>query len=376
MRAKPLEAWPRPRGRNGRLLAAAARSLLACPPGRHLNSSAAADATAALALHWRQLRELGYRPRSTTPEAAARSVARGFLTYESPLWPRPAHCARRRQRRAPRSIIDEPPGTCEPNGTVCDKYRVSRAYRFVWHHVWKGGTTSLSPYLSCNFDAMPAAGLLRRLPAPLPGYLHVGTAREPLHRFVSAFQEVYSRLRLHPSGARCVHRNVPWLRQAMRSAGDASGSGCAAADAPPPDEELRALLRHFVADLECSVRYPTVEHLYTQSLFLGGNTTVPQPVDMLLRLETLPADVAALKAAVGYATADACPLKSERVAAQKPRAVPASPRVRQMLEAEPGLLQAVCNVYVQDFVCLGYPLPPACQLVPPRASTGAASAEE
>jgi hypothetical protein len=129
-----------------------------------------------------------------------------------------------------------------------------------------------------------------------------------------------------------------------------------------------------VRDVECARRFPNGEHLYSQSLFLGGNTSVPQPIDLLLRLETLDHDLATLKTAVGYgaATADVCPLKAERVAAQKPRGVPSAAVLRTLLEHDPALMQAVCNIYMQDFVCLGYPLPSACKLLPPR--TGAADA--
>ena len=96
---------------------------------------------------------------------------------------------------------------------------------------------------------------------------------------------------------------------------------------------------------------------------------MPQPVDTLLRLESISADLARFKREVGYARADKCPLRSERVASDKPRAVPTSARIRRLLEAEPALLQSVCNVYIQDFLCLWYPLPPACESVPRAAST-------
>ena len=97
---------------------------------------------------------------------------------------------------------------------------------------------------------------------------------------------------------------------------------------------------------------------------------MPQPIDLLLRLETLDRDLATLKTAVGYgaATADVCPLRAERVAAQKPRGVPSAAVLRTLLERDPALMQTVCNIYVQDFVCLGYPLPSACELLPPRTS--------
>ena len=242
---------------------ASAAALLVCPPGRYRERVGVDGAEATLRRHWQRLQALGYRPRSLSPAAAERSVARGFVTFESALWPRPAHCNVRRRGPGPHPIVDEPPGTCEPAGVQCDKYRVSRRYKFVWHHVWKGGTTALSPYLSCNMDAMPAAGLLRQLPAPIPGYLQVGSAREPLQRFVSAFQEVYLRLRIHSDGTRCVHRNVPWLRHASAAASGADG-GCAAATEALNGTALLNVLRRFVADLECATRFPAVEHLYSQ----------------------------------------------------------------------------------------------------------------
>jgi hypothetical protein len=254
----------------------AALSLLRCPPGRYLGAAAANESLARLRAHWQRLLELGYRPRDTSPAAARRAAQRGFLTYESPLWPRPAHC-RRRASRPPWPIVDEPPGTCEPAGTVCDKYRISRRYRFVWHHVWKGGTTSLSPYLSCNLEALPVAGLLRRLPGPLPGYVHVGTSREPVQRFLSAFQEVYSRVRVRrppppPAAAaaaaaatdaagggaarrnatsssaaqppRCWHRRVPWILVAMASyAARSVARGCTEPTETLPEAALRAVVR-------------------------------------------------------------------------------------------------------------------------------------
>ena len=367
--------------------------LLRCPPGRYSGVNATADANTRLLAHWRRLRALGYRPRRANAAAARRAAERGFITYESPLWPRPAHCfARKRERR--RTLLDEPPGTCEPAGVVCDKYRLSRKYRFVWHHVWKGGTTSLSPWLTCNMKAEPIAGLLRRLPAPLPGYLHVGTARAPLPRFLSAFQEVFARVRLGRVDAdrvgapqpRCLTHKVPWLVLAseLQAAGAATAppasipplrpahsspaataAACADPQVPLSESALRAVFRQFVADVECSAQYPNVEHLYTQSLFLGGNTSTPQPLDMLLRLETLDADLRVLKRAVGYQeAADACPLKVERVAAGKPKAVPTAAALASLLRDEPGLLQRVCNVYMIDFVCLGYPLPEGCEMLP------------
>jgi hypothetical protein len=374
------------------------RTLLRCPFGSYQGGRvAAAEAHAKLTAHWERLVALGYRPLNVSNHARRRAVERGFVTYESPLWLRPAHCGMSRKARRPRPVVDEPPGTCEPDGVTCDKYRLSRAHRFVWHHVWKGGTTSLSPYLTCNMGAEPVPGLLRQQASSIAGYLHVGTARSPLPRFLSAFQEVFSRMRVRTAAEKCFHRHVPWLLVAMARSLPTAPHSTASPAAPPhkihrarrrrrtrrmamtgpcTDPEatlntsaLRAILRQFIADVECSVRFPNGEHLYSQSLFLGGNASSPHPIDMLLRLETLDADLRLLKKRVGYGdTRDACPLKTERAAATKPRAVPTATLLLSLLRDEPELLQSLCNVYIQDFVCLGYALPDGCELLPPRAA--------
>ena len=497
----------------------AAIRLLQCPPGHYHGAWQMAEANAKLRAHWKQLLKLGYRPRVesasfSSADALKRAEERGFLTYESGLWPRPAHCNR---ADGPRAVVDIPPGTCEPNGTVCDKYRISRRRRFIWHHVWKGGTTALSPYLTCNLGADPVAGLLHGLPKD-DGYLHVGTSREPMRRFLSAFQEVFLRVRVrqrrqralgevsmrgddrggeggrggsgdggsddrggnwcrhaklslrvvpgqswgllseaqvsqwkrlrcdrffcepspmeavgtyhcvplkggaqvqpaaaHADGlqgvalaagstsvqpfpappssaphairpgeepsARCHHRRVPWLLVATHhsnvAASPAPAAGrrreqdptaCTDADVPLSRAALRAVFRQLVADVECGTQFANGQHLYSQSLFLGGNTSRPRQLDMLLRLESLSADLGALKRRVGYAEDDKCPLRRERSAEEKPAAVPRAGSLRSLLVNVPGLLQSVCNIYMQDYICLGYPLPSGCELLPAEAS--------
>jgi hypothetical protein len=350
--------------------------LLRCPPGTYQgDASDAASADSRLRAHLHRLLQRGYRTRRASSADLRRSAARGFITFESPLWPKPAHChkhAGSSARRAPRPILDVPPGTCEPNGTHCDKYRISRDYRFIWYHAFKVGTTSLSPYLSCNMRALPVAALLHQIPAVLPGFLHVGTARSPLPRLISAFQEVYSRMRVHPSrvGRACFHRQVPWLlvagaeENSTGSQPKQSPSGttipCADPSRPLKAAALRAIFRQFVADLECGTHFPNVEHLYTQSLFLGGNTSVPHSLDMILHLETLDADLSELKRRVGFHQPEVCPMKKERVAASKEPSVPTASDLRQLLHEEPTLMRSLCNVYVQDFICLGYRVPAEC----------------
>ena len=94
----------------------------------------------------------------------------------------------------------------------------------------------------------------------------------------------------------------------------------------------------------------------------------------MLRLEHLASDLDSLKTRLGWYGADgpskreSCPLTTERSATEKAIAVPRAPSLRALLAEEPALLQSVCNIYMQDFVCLGYPLPDGCELLPPTAA--------
>mgnify|MGYP003685017919 CR=1 FL=1 len=255
-------------------------ALLQCPPGGFLKGLARDRAAHALRAHWRGLRRSGYVSQAAQPGVEAH--ARGFLAYEDAVWPKPPWCrnfwhsnakrSKGRRKRTPRvlPVRPSPPGTCEPNGTECDKWRISHSYRFIWHHVWKAGTTSLSPYLSCNFDALPVANLLPRLGGPMPGYLHVGTAREPMGRFVSGFQEVFFRALGAPE-SRCQHRGVPWLRAAIQAASASAGSARCPIDVLS-DSDVRRVFEQFVVDVSCGVRFANSDHMLSQVQTSGSPT--------------------------------------------------------------------------------------------------------
>ena len=54
--------------------------------------------------------------------------------------------------------------------------------------------------------------------------------------------------------------------------------------------------------------------------------------------------------------------------------VPPASALRELLRDEPELMQSLCNVYIQDFLCLGYPLPEGCELLPRHAARAPSTA--
>ena len=55
-----------------------------------------------------------------------------------------------------------------------------------------------------------------------------------------------------------------------------------------------------------------------------------------------------------------CTVKAENVGAVKPGKLPSRADVAAVLAAESSLLQLACDIYAQDYICLGLPLPEGC----------------
>ena len=74
------------------------------------------------------------------------------------------------------------------------------------------------------------------------------------------------------------------------------------------------------------------------------------------KLETFRADFAELLGLLGHHAANTSSLEhiNQSGAARKKKAV------RALVENDPGVMEAVCTIYAQDYVCLGYPVPPVC----------------
>ena len=56
-----------------------------------------------------------------------------------------------------------------------------------------------------------------------------------------------------------------------------------------------------------------------------------------------------------------CPLGRENDAAGKNKMVVGKEDFQRVLKEYPSLMQRVCTVYIQDYLCLGFPLPAECE---------------
>lgn len=85
-----------------------------------------------------------------------------------------------------------------------------------------------------------------------------------------------------------------------------------------------------------------------------------------IRLSNATIDLEMLGREIGYprhhnTSVWKCPLGRENDAAGKAKLVVNKEDFKATLAAHPSLMQRVCTVYIQDFLCLGFPLPAECE---------------
>lgn len=273
--------------------------------------------------------------------------------------------------------------------------------------------------------SMPSGRIFR-----LPSTVHM---RQMLASFVDSDARIASALRMAGVGgeAGALADELRRTQAGWLVAGYSGGR----ADWPPPaavtgkgrfanvrgqlDEAAR--FRAFLRSLECAGRYNRVGHVESVSALLGVSPlselnerlfaasarrrpwcepidTEPPPITMIMRQETLAADLARMLERVNATArvrARGCQLPQSRISNVAPKfeqsdklrgsairiaqrrerinattGVPSRATLRAILDADPVLMQVVCRVYVQDYACLGYPLPESCLRPLPGAPLG------
>jgi hypothetical protein len=135
-------------------------------------------------------------------------------------------------------------------------------------------------------------------------------------------------------------------------------------------DEVRKV-RGVARDLELHPCTKPSCHLATQSYFLSSTDSLGMPIewDFLGRVERLSDDWDALRAVAtgftsflieGEANATRVSAKSPPTPHRNAKDTAATDRIGQAAFADGATLCHVCNVFMQDFVCLGYAFPAAC----------------
>lgn len=348
-----------------------------CPPGAYLQWDAAdkAKANERLQSLYKALKSDGLVENTAEASTGVNYATRGYATYESQAWPKPAHCS----NVATPSFLTEA-WQAEYNGTTLhfdgysgSLYKKDEApsymnkvrspqYSFEFHYSWKVASTSFPSFLWCEF--WPLSSFKEADPVP-ENYRVAGGVRHPLSRFVSGVLELLERSVNYycPSGY-CTLDNDGFEGNVTLTELDKLTTWYHFVKNGFSADDLPQLLGGFVHDVECNYEFYASEHFTTQATFLTQGEGCAADLGPLVRLEELDEGldqmVDELKVQQGGSYKN-CTMKDSNDASDKPGGLPSEAEMVAVLEKDDALMQRLCKVYAQDYICFGYELPDSCK---------------
>ena len=380
----PRPAWAHPRPRFTPAKRDVDHKEFRCPAGAYLEHASLPDRTPKLQRHVRQALHASLMPSQLDAPVRGAHNASLFYTHESAAWPKPARCQARRKHVcsfSPHFCLLLAQGNSPRTSLVSDRHGIE------FRQVWKVASSSLASFFYCNMWGDLRSEKLLPTQPPQPAQRAAKTrvvfpAREPISRFIAASIEVLERLINHvsPGGQRMpdemyAEPNGPFSSTTLKHSTSWYGPLTRLMNASTARERAvhtHALVVGFVEDIECGIVYSAAEHLATQMSFLTSGYADRATLDYQIRLSNVTTDLEGLgrhikyqRTAVTPATRNnsvwKCPLGRENDAAGKAKLVVGKEHFVATLRENPSLTQRLCTVYIQDYLCLGFPLPAECE---------------
>lgn len=286
------------------------------------------------------------------------SRQRGYMTYESSLWPKRQECTdvlniTSANEKSIAFRLDSVPQMAR---------LVRRKEKLEFRKVWKAASTTLPRYLQCEWGSQ-----WEQVPATEPQHKDfrvVAAVREPIDRWVSGVGEIFARLLngwcinapcddLDDSKMDRLRLGTTWHHTLNISGGSRYDPS-----------KVTQLISHMVHDTACNYRFYASDHLISQSTFLSQNAGRGAYFRLIMKLEELASGLDELnRLAPAPEPNGACEVVPDNVAECKPsgHTLPSSTEIKELLQRHPALMRELCLTYAQDFICFDYELPRACK---------------
>jgi hypothetical protein len=281
---------------------------------------------------------------------------RTWLYYEDPRWPKPLQC----NALGVLHVGERNPNTvCGPGEAV---YMTSIPSKLDFYHPSKTGSSTIINYLKkldrrASTDYCSSNGGAGKHTTAIQKQVFMST-RSPVERFVSGIGELLVR---------------PCPKQIWNSAEtmkicldnhklNISGGGMELAEC-------------IIREHECHPAYCESEHLFSQSFFVsrGGQQLDGPRIDMMFQKNNLSAQLSTFVGEALYGAEGKAPVSVPRVnvGAKKDQRIQRVLGMTDELLKRTEMLQILCRMYMQDFVCLDLELPEVCDKMLNEAMTWA-----
>lgn len=328
--------------------------LARCPPGRYLGQQSHEDEARRSHRLGKALCTMKARNWTVHGSGGSEFKRRGWMTFESAAWPKPNYCAQAPQTQFKKDVPQQ----------VAVMFH--EGVNALFYKVWKVASSAFPAYLKCAFgngwkrvtnyeDSIP----------PTPGALAAMASREPVQRFLSAAIEVLQRSVFQQCGNRaCTYEVDGWndkvnkRLEAMTTFFEHLQNAANSRGVQPVDVE--PFVQSLVSDVACNFQFYASEHFTSQSTFAAGTSKTHGPLVAVARLEDEDYGLRMLEGNVSK-TAQACNLDHKNTYEEKAKqGLPTKDEMHAILRMHTELMQTLCLVYAQDFVCFDYDLPEAC----------------
>jgi len=241
---------------------------------------------------------------------------------------------------------------------------ISLERKFIAPCIWKSGSTTLSSMTQKLGARKPndprvefkdlVGGSLNYTAEELSSFYSFAFVRDPITRLLSAYRTVDERMRALAQNGRQGSLNGANDRRYKHLAENSEFIRVHR----EPDR-----FRAFVRDIARGLHFHSAEHILTQMYFLTGTTKDGKQLryDFIGRLENLDEDWKRVLEIVELSGSD-------RIASGgKAKPLPAKNKGGAISKEDELLddttIRTICEMYAQDYICLGYPLPQACSAV-------------
>lgn len=299
---------------------------------------------------------------SRIPRAGFAYETRGYMTVESEIWPKEHRCLQLPDERWVEAVgkphmyrPDEVPAAYSKMVITCN-------HNAEIHKIWKVASTSLPVYIHCAYGHGRCVKSAPSTQPVSPGASVAVFVRNPLQRFLSAADELFTRALdgwcvNHPCadeyGGDFSHalqylaHSTSWYNLLRTTQGNYSKA------------HLNAIMQALVDDTACGYYTYAAEHFTSQATFATQNDGEAANITAVVQLEHLQEGLAHLATTLGnHNVPEECHLPEENPASAKTINMDA---MRGALLSNPDAVRSLCLTYAQDFICFGYALPEECK---------------
>uniref|UniRef100_A0A7S4JMQ5 Sulfotransferase domain-containing protein n=1 Tax=Odontella aurita TaxID=265563 RepID=A0A7S4JMQ5_9STRA len=325
-----------------------------CPPRKDISKEELTSRNNKLLKVQAGLKKRGYKE-NPREKKSDHFLERGYATYESSIWPKPESC----QKRLNEDWVHKEDVYQKDSVPPYVKELFNEEFNLVFLLIHKVASTSFPGYLHCEYGPW-----IHTAPGEASNEKQkiITSVRDPISRFVSATGEVLQRVVNHYCIDHYCNETDRFFGNETIQIFEHQTSWYSLLNEPEwsTPKFLPDLIRSIVNDLSCNHKYYSADHFLSQSVFLSQSPGKADALDAIIKIENSKSGLERIGSLVNHRISEHCSLQQSNLDEKKPGGVPSSKEILTVIRENDDIMRELCLIYIQDYICLDYELPPGC----------------